>query len=55
MHELTAHIEALRHLTRTDPDPRVRHRADALLLLAHGKGLEEAAQSMGCCPKRIRV
>lgn len=55
MYELTAHAEALRHLTRTDPDPRVRHRADALLLLAHGQRLEDAAQSMGCCAKRIRV
>ena len=55
MYELTAHAEALRHLTRTDPDPRVRHRADALLLLAHGWRVEDAAQSMACCAKRIRV
>lgn len=55
MHELTAHVDALHRLTRTDPDPRVRHRADALLLLAHGRSVAEAAQSLGCCTKRIRV
>lgn len=55
MLELTAHIDALRQLTRTDPDPRVRHRADALLVVAHGSSVEEAAQRLGCCTKRIRV
>jgi transposase len=55
MLELTAHLDQLRHLTRTDPDPRVRHRADALLLLAHGRSVEEAAHDVGCCTKRIRV
>lgn len=55
MHDLSAHAAELRHVTRTDPDPRVRHRADALLLLAHGRSVEETAQSMGCCTKRIRV
>jgi hypothetical protein len=42
-------------LPRTDPDPRVRHRADAPLALAHGRTVEETAQAMGCCSKRIRV
>ena len=55
MLDLSAHAAELRHLTRTDPDPRVRHRADALLLLAHGRSVEETAQNMGCCTKRIRV
>ena len=55
MHDLTGHAAELRRLTRTDPDPRVRHRADALLVLAHGRTVEEAAHDMGCCPKRIRV
>ena len=45
----------LHRLTRTDPDPRVRHRADALLVLAHGRSVDEAAHDMGCCTKRIRV
>ena len=42
-------------MTRTDPDPRVRHRADALLVLAHGRTVKEAARALGCCTKRIRV
>lgn len=32
--DLTSHHAPLHHLTRTDPDPRVRHRADGLLLVA---------------------
>lgn len=55
MLELTPHVDELRHLTRTDPDPRVRHRADALLLLVHGRRVDEAARDLGCCSKRIRV
>lgn len=55
MLDLTEHAAALRRLTRTDPDPRVRHRADALLLLAHGRTVEEAGRDSGCCAKRIRV
>jgi transposase len=55
MLDLSAHAAELRHLTRTDPDPRVRHRADALLSLAHGRSVEETARSIGCCTKRIRV
>jgi transposase len=55
MLELTGHAAELHRLTRTDPDPRVRHRADALLLLAHGRSVAEAAHDMGCCTKRIRV
>jgi transposase len=55
MVDLTEHAETLRGLTRTDPDPRVRHRADALLLLARGRSVEDTAQAMGCCSKRIRV
>jgi transposase len=53
--DLTGHVAELHRLTRTDPDPRVRHRADALLLLAHGRSVDEAASDMGCCTKRIRV
>lgn len=55
MLSLTEHAAELRRLTRTDPDPRVRHRADALLLLAHGRSVDEAARDVGCCTKRIRV
>lgn len=55
MLELTSHATELRRLTRTDRDPRVRHRADALLLLTHGWSVEDAAHAMRCCTKRIRV
>lgn len=30
--DLTPHLYTLRTLTRTDPDPRMRHRADSLFL-----------------------
>lgn len=33
---LTIFLTALHHLMRTDPDPRVRHRAHALSLVAQG-------------------
>ena len=49
MHDLTGHAAELRHLTRTDPDPRVRHRADALLVLAHGRRGGGRPRDMGCC------
>ncbi len=55
MLDLPPHTDELRRLTRTDADPRVRHRADALLVLAHGRSVEEAARDLGCCAKRIRV
>ena len=55
MHDLSDHIETLRHLTRTDPDPRVRHRADALLLVAQGSRVEAAAHALGCSAKRVRA
>ena len=55
MLDLTGHQAELGRLTRSDPDPRVRHRADALLLLVHGRSVDEAAHDMGCCTKRIRV
>jgi hypothetical protein len=45
----------LRRLTRTDPDPHVRHRDDALVLLAHGRTVTESAHDAGCSDKRIRA
>ncbi len=35
---------ALRHLTKTDPDPRVRRRAQALLLVEEGHSQARAAR-----------
>lgn len=55
MLDLSGHTAELRRLTRTDPDPRVRHRADVLLFVAHGRSVAEAAHNTGCCTKRIRV
>lgn len=55
MLDLAGHAAERRRVTRTDPDPRVRHRADALLLLAGGRSMEEVAQGMGRGAKRIRV
>jgi transposase len=55
MLDLSGHVAELHRLTRIDPDPRVRHRADALLVLAHGRSVAEVAYDMGCGPKRIRV
>lgn len=34
----------LRHLTKTDPDPRVRRRAQAVLLAAEGHSQTSAAR-----------
>ncbi len=36
MADLAPHRATSRRLTRTDPDPRVRHRADGLVLVAGG-------------------
>ena len=33
---LEERVSGLRHLVKTDPDPRVHHRAQALLMLAQG-------------------
>jgi transposase len=52
--DLTPHRDTLRHLTRTDPDPRVRHRADALLLVASGLSVSQAASQLGACPTSLR-
>lgn len=45
--DLFPHLPALRHLAHTDPDPRVRHRADSLLLVAGGVSLTRAAHLVG--------
>lgn len=53
--DLTPHRVALRHLTRADPDARVRHRADALLLVASGLSLTQAAARIGCARNSIHT
>jgi transposase len=52
--DLAPHHATLRHLTRTDPDPRVRHRADGLLLVAGGMSLSKAATVFGCARNSLR-
>lgn len=53
--DLAPHQATLRHLTRTDPDPRVRHRADGLLLVAGGMSVTQAAQVFGCARNSLRT
>ncbi len=53
--DLAPHQQTLRQLTRTDPDPRVRHRADGLLLVAHGLSLSQAARVFGCARNSLRA
>lgn len=55
MHDLAPHRDALLRLTRTDPDPRVRHRADGLLLLAGGMPIGKAATAFRTSEGRLRA
>jgi transposase len=53
--ELSAQREVLHHLTRTDPDPRVRRRAHALLLLSRGQSVMAVARLFATAPHRVRA
>jgi transposase len=53
--DLRAQQETLRHLTRTDPDPRVRRRAHALLLLTAGHSVVAVARLFETAPHRVRA
>src|SRR5665811_204692 len=53
--DLSPHHDTLRRLIRTDPDPRVRHRADGLLLIAGGMSLTTAAQCIGCARNSLHT
>ncbi len=55
MPDLAPQRALLLRLTRTDPDPRVRHRADALLLVADGQSLTAAARAVHTSAGRIRA
>jgi transposase len=44
----------LRTIARTDPDPRVRHRADGLLPVANCLSWTDAARRFGCAPNSLR-
>jgi transposase len=45
----------LKNLTKRDPDPRVRRRAHALLLLAEGRPLSHLARLFQTAPHRVRA
>lgn len=50
-----ARQEQLRHLTKTDADPRVRRRAQAILLASEGHPLSEVARLLHTAAQRVRV
>jgi transposase len=53
--DLGAQQALLRHLSRTDPDPRVRRRAHALLLLSEGHAVVAVARLFATAPHRVRA
>jgi transposase len=53
--ELAEERETLRHLMRTDPDPRVRHRAHAVRLVADGRPVAAVARLFGAAGQRVRA
>ena len=55
MDPLKEQAALLRRLAKTDGDPRVRHRADAVLLVAEGMPVVGAARLRGAAPYRLRV
>jgi transposase len=55
MLDRSPHCPILVQLTRTDPDPRVRHRADAVLLVADGHSVSAAARAMHTSAGRVRA
>jgi transposase len=52
---LLASCPLLKSLMKRDPDPRVRRRAHALLLVAEGRPLSRIAQLFQTAPHRIRA
>lgn len=55
VNELTGFQEQLHHLMRTDPDPRVRHRAHALLLVAQGQSVSAVARLFATAGHCVRT
>jgi transposase len=47
--------EALRRLIKTDQDPRVRQRAQAVLLVEHGQTLASVGRLLEMKPDRVRI
>jgi transposase len=55
MQALAERTEELRHLIKTDPDPRVRHRAQGVLMLAQGEPVMQVARAFHTAPHRVRA
>jgi hypothetical protein len=55
MHALKERADELRRLVKTDPDPRVRRRAQALFMLAEGAAVLEVARWVRTAPHRVRA
>src|SRR5215212_4324129 len=55
MATLEEKVSELRHLVKTDPDPRVRRRAQAVLMLAQGASVLGVARRFRTAPHRVRV
>ena len=53
--ELRVQQETLRQLICTDPDPRVRRRAHALLFLSEGRSVVAVARLFETAPHRVRT
>ena len=53
--DLCTQQAVLRHLSRTDPAPRVRRRAHALLLLSEGHAVVAVARLFATAPHRVRA
>jgi transposase len=52
---LDERVNELRRLVRTDPDPRVRRRAQAVLMLAQGASVLGTARWFRTAPHRVRA
>jgi transposase len=50
-----APTEGLRRVIKTDPDPRVRQRAQAVLLVEHGHTLASVGRLLELKPDRVRI
>jgi transposase len=53
--EASVRSAQLRHLTKTDPDPRVRRRAQAVWLAEEGQSVASVARLFQTAPYRVRV
>ncbi len=52
---LAEHVGDLRRLVKTDPDPRVRRRAQAVLRVAQGDAVVRVAKAFGTAAHRVRA